>query len=76
VIQRLLDKIAECERLVTLTGDPDEMLKFKLLRDMWVALVNESASMPSYQLTDEIAAIEEIEAVVNEGRGDAQAANG
>lgn len=66
---RLLDKVAECERRVSLSADPQEKSKSKMLHDIWMALVNESASMPSRQLASEIAAIEEIQSALDSGNG-------
>ena len=57
----LFDKAADCERAMSVASDPWQKVTFKLLRDMWIALANESLSMSTPQLTNEIAAIEEIQ---------------
>ena len=57
----LFDKAADCERAMNVASDPWQKVTFKLLRDMWIALANESPSMTKPQLTNEIAAIEEIQ---------------
>ena len=58
----LFDKAADCERAMNAASDPWQKVSFKLLRDMWIALANESLSMTKPQLANEIAAIEEIQA--------------
>jgi hypothetical protein len=57
----LFDKAADCERAMNMATDPWQKVTFKLLRDMWIALANESLSMTTPQLVNEIAAIEEIQ---------------
>ena len=57
----LFDKAADCERAMNVAADPGQKVTFKLLRDMWIALANESVSMSTPQLVNEIAAIEEIQ---------------
>jgi len=57
----LFDKAADCERAMNVASDPWQQVTFKLLRDMWIALANESLSMSKLQLANEIAAIEEIQ---------------
>jgi hypothetical protein len=57
----LFDKAADCERAMNGASDPWQKVTFKLLRDMWIALANESLSMTKPQLANEIAAIEEIQ---------------
>jgi hypothetical protein len=57
----LFDKAANCERAMNMAADPWQQVTFKLLRDMWIALANESLSMTMPQLAAEIAAIEEIQ---------------
>jgi hypothetical protein len=57
----LFEKAADCERAMELATDPWQKITFKLLRDMWIALANESLSMSKLQLANEIAAIEEIQ---------------
>jgi hypothetical protein len=56
-----LDRAAEWDGLMR--QEPDEVKKtiFRLLRDMWVALANESGLMSAETLAQEVAAISEIE---------------
>jgi hypothetical protein len=69
----LFDKAAGCERAMNMASDPWQKVTFKLLRDMWIALANESLSMSTPQLVNEIAAIEEIQSAAT---GAAKAAPG
>jgi hypothetical protein len=57
----LFDKAAECERLLSLQADGPKKIALRLLRDMWIALANESTSMPAEWLSGEIASIEEMQ---------------
>jgi|HubBroStandDraft_6_1064221.scaffolds.fasta_scaffold3291592_1 hypothetical protein len=57
----LFDKAADCERAMNTASEPWQKVTFRLLRDMWIALANESLSMTKPQLANEIAAIEEIQ---------------
>jgi hypothetical protein len=43
------------------------MSSSKMLHDMWMALLNESASIPPGQLTKQIAALEEIQSALDSG---------
>jgi hypothetical protein len=69
----LFDKAADCERGMNTVSDPWQKVTFRLLRDMWIALANESVSMTKPQLANEIAAIEEIQRAAT-GRARAAAA--
>jgi hypothetical protein len=57
----LLERAAEWDGLMK--REPDEVKKtiFRLLRDMWITLANESALMSEKTLAQEVAAISEIE---------------
>ena len=57
----LLKRAAECERLMD--GEPDDVRKiaFRLIRDIWIALANECASMKVEELAQEVAAISQIQ---------------
>jgi hypothetical protein len=61
----LFGRAAECERLMGLSSDPVRKQSFQELRNLWVALANECASMTPKEVADGIAAIEEIEAAVD-----------
>jgi hypothetical protein len=63
----LFDRASECERLMNLASDTVKKQTFKQLRDMWIALANESTWMPEHLLTKEIAAIENIQSTFDGG---------
>jgi hypothetical protein len=56
---KLFDRAANCERLMNLSSVNKEI--FKQLRDMWIALANESTSMSAKDLAKEINSIEAIQ---------------
>jgi hypothetical protein len=56
----LFDRAADCERLMGATYDPIIRETLKQLRDMWIALANESATMPADHMTKKIAEIEKL----------------
>jgi hypothetical protein len=58
----LLNKAAECERLMNLETNEDKKLAFKLLREMWIAVANESATLEPEELARQIASVEKIQA--------------
>ena len=58
----LFNKAAECERLMNLEADADKKRAIKLLREMWITLANESATMEPEELARQIATIEKIQA--------------
>ncbi len=60
----LIEKAAECDRRMRQSADERERFALKVIHEMWMTLVNESASAPA-QLLNEIAAIEEIQSVLN-----------
>ena len=49
-----------------LTSDPVKKQTFKQLRDMWIALANESTWMSGQALTKEITTIEEIQTALDD----------
>ena len=57
----LFDRAADCERLMDATSDPDEKEAFRQLRDMWIALANESPTMPADDMNRKIADIEKLQ---------------
>jgi hypothetical protein len=59
----LFDRAAECGRLIELETDEVKKTALGLLRQMWIALANESPSMTERELAKEIAAIEELQFV-------------
>ncbi len=61
-LSELYDRAAECERLMQLAADPGKRMAFKLLRDLWIALANESAHFDCVRLSEEIAAIMRLQA--------------
>jgi hypothetical protein len=61
----LFERAADCERLMNLSSDPTKKQTFKQLRDMWIALANESTQMSKADLTKEIAAIDAIQSGVD-----------
>jgi len=60
----LFDRAAECERLTQEASDTGKQTAFRMLREMWIALANESSSMSSQMLAKEIAAIDELQATI------------
>jgi hypothetical protein len=60
----LLGRAAECQRLMDLSADPRERATLQVLRDIWTMLGNQSESLSARQVSNEIAAIEEIESVL------------
>jgi hypothetical protein len=58
---QLFDRAAQCERLMNLSSDPVNKQTLKQLRDMWIALANESTSMSVQELAKEIISIEAIQ---------------
>jgi hypothetical protein len=65
---QILDRVTGCERLMQEASDTGKQTAFRMLREMWIALANESYSMSSEVLSKEIAAIEEMQAAVVGGR--------
>jgi hypothetical protein len=57
----LFDRAAHCERLMNLSSDPVNKETLKQLRDMWIALANESTNMSAQELAKEIISIEAIQ---------------
>ena len=57
----LLDRAADCERLMRVTSDPNRWAVYRMLRDILVALSSDS-SISDQQLMTEISAIDEIQA--------------
>lgn len=51
----LFDKAVDCQRAFDLASSPAEKSTFRILRDMWTALANESLSLSHDHLTREIA---------------------
>jgi hypothetical protein len=64
----LFDRAAECERLMNLATEADKKTRFRLLRDMWIALANESGSMSAEELAQRIADIDKIQNGMNSGK--------
>lgn len=60
----LFDRAADCQRAFDLASTPVDKSTFKILRDMWTALANESLSLSQDRLAKEIAAIEELQSKV------------
>jgi len=58
----LFQRAAECDRLVNDEPDPIRKQTLKYVRDMWIALANECASMPAHKLEADIASLESIQA--------------
>jgi len=56
---KLFGRAANCERLMNLSSVNKDI--FKQLRDMWIALANESTSMSAKDLAKEINSIEAIQ---------------
>jgi hypothetical protein len=58
----LFDRAADCERLRILTSDRYKKLTLRLMRDLWIALANESVGMSERVLLNEIAELDKIQA--------------
>jgi hypothetical protein len=61
---KLFDRAAQCARLMNLSADPVNKQTLKQLRDMWIALANESTSMSAQELAKQITSIEAIQSGV------------
>jgi len=58
---KLFDRAAECELLMDAAYDPDRKETFRLFRDMWIMLANESATMSADYMKRQIADIERLQ---------------
>jgi hypothetical protein len=56
----LLKRAVEYDGLMKLEADPTRQIVFRLMRDMWLELANET-SMSAQELAHEVAAIEQIQ---------------
>lgn len=63
----LFDRATECSRLMNLETDHVKKSIFRLLRDMWIALANESAGVSGDQLAVEIKMIDDIQSGLMSG---------
>jgi len=61
----LFARAAECSHRITSTSDPARKKTLKQLRDMWIALANESANMSRRELDREVECIEAIQAAID-----------
>lgn len=68
----LFDKAADCERLMIAASDPEKREVLKQLRNMWIALANESEVMPARTLAHEIAAMENVQASLDHAKDEAK----
>ena len=57
----LFDHAADCEQHMKVVGSAKQAT-FRLLRDLWIALASESATMPTDRLVREIAALKKMQA--------------
>ena len=57
----LFDRAAQCNRLIELETDVVRKTELGLLRQMWIALANESPSMTEQELAREIVVIEQLQ---------------
>jgi hypothetical protein len=60
----LFDRAEDCERAFSAAGDPEAKAALKILRDMWIALANESSGLSEASLAKEVAAIEELQSAL------------
>ena len=60
----LFDRATDCQRRFDHASSPEEKGTFKVLRDLWTALANESVVLSPDHLAKEIAAIEELQSKV------------
>jgi hypothetical protein len=63
----LFDRATDCERQMRQAVDPKKQTAFRVLRNMWIVLANESMTMPTDRLAEEILAIEKIQAIAERG---------
>jgi hypothetical protein len=54
-----IDHAPDCERLMNLASDP--IMKETSSSDMWIALANESSTMPADDITKKIADLEKLQ---------------
>ena len=57
----LFDRAAECERLMDSVSDPVKKATLEQIRNLWIALANESPNFTTEVLAREIAMIERIQ---------------
>jgi len=60
-----LEKVAECDRAILTCTDPLEKSALILLRDLWLALIEQLPTLSETQAAEEMAAIEKIHAVTS-----------
>jgi len=60
----LFDRAEDCERAFSAAGDPEARAVLKILRDMWIALANESSGLSQASLAKEVAAVEELQSAL------------
>ena len=60
----LFDRAADCQRRFDHESSLEEKGTFKVLRDLWTALANESVVLSPDHLAKEIAAIEDLQSKV------------
>ena len=65
---QLFARAAECECLMRVASDPVRRQNLKRLRDMWIVLASESRWLSRKALTEEIAAIDQIQSAVQDAR--------
>jgi hypothetical protein len=65
----LFERAAACDRLRDEETDEIRKTAFRLLRDMWIALANESAEMSREELTQEVSALAEIQSGLQRSSG-------
>ena len=62
------ERVAECERAILASTNPVEKAALVLLRDLWLALINQLPTFSESQAAQEIVAIEKIH-VITRGLG-------
>ena len=70
----LFDRAADCERLRNLTCDHYNKLTLRLMRDLWIALANESVAMPEHVVLNELAELDKIQSGLDPSVGEVVAA--
>jgi hypothetical protein len=60
----LFGRAERCERAMTAASDPQKIVAFRILRDMWITLANESVSLTGGELARQVSAIEELQFTV------------
>ena len=62
----LLERAAECERLMDLASNPISKNTLMQFREIWIGLANESVNMSADDLSKKVAAIEKMQLALSQ----------